>query len=109
MRNSASLGPYTRTLPRAIHVCMASQAQPLLSHVRKRAVLYPVSDDEPEDDREYLDLAKFPVPAELSSDEEGGGEEGGKEGSEEGGEEESEDSEEDDVPLAQRKKKVARV
>ena len=56
--------------------------------------------------------AKFPVPAELSSDEEGGGEEGGKEGSEEwseeGGEEESEDSEED-VPLAQLKRKVARV
>jgi hypothetical protein len=70
------------------------------------------SDDEPEDARENLDLAKFPVPAELSSDEEGGGEEGGKEGSEEGseegGEEESEDSDED-VPLAQMKRKVARV
>jgi hypothetical protein len=54
----------------------------------------------------------FPIPDELSSDEEGGGEEGGKkgseEGSEEGGEEESEDSEED-VPLARRKRKVARV
>ena len=37
-----------------------------------------------------------------------GGAEEGEEGSEEGGEEESEDSEED-VPLAQRKRKVARV
>ena len=61
-------------------------------------------------------FVKFPVPDEPSSDEEGGGEEGGmeggekgsEEGSEEGGEEESEDSEED-VPLAQRKRKVARV
>jgi hypothetical protein len=66
------------------------------------------SDDDPEDAREYLDFAKFPEPDELSSDEEGGGEEGGEEGSEEGGEEESEDSQED-VPLAQRKRKVARV
>jgi hypothetical protein len=67
---------------------------------------------EPGDARDYLDFAKFPVPDEPSSEEEGGGEEGGEEeseeGSEEGGEEESEDSEED-VPLAQRKKKVARV
>ena len=67
---------------------------------------------EPEDASEYLDFADFPVPDELSSDEEGGGEERGKEGSEEGseegGEEESEDSEED-VPLARRKRKVARV
>jgi len=56
----------------------------------------------------------------TSSDEEGGGEEGGtegsekgsekgsEEGSEEGGEEESEESEQD-VPLARRKRKVARV
>ena len=62
--------------------------------------------------KKYLDLANFPVPEEPSSDEEGGGEEGGTEGSEkgseEGGEEEREDSEED-VPLAQRKRKVARV
>ena len=31
------------------------------------------SDDEPEDAREYLDFANFPVPDEPSSDEEGGG------------------------------------
>ena len=37
-----------------------------------------------------------------------GSEKGGEEGSEEGGEEESEDSEQD-VPLARRKRKVARV
>ena len=70
------------------------------------------SDDEPEDASEYLDFANFPIPDELSSDEEGGGEEGGKEGSEEGseegGEKESEDSDAD-VPLAQRKRKVSRV
>ena len=70
------------------------------------------SDDESEDDGEFLDLANFPVPVEPSSDEEGGGEEGSKEGSEEeseeGGKEESKGSEED-VPLAQRKGKVARV
>ena len=70
------------------------------------------SDDEPENARDYLDLANFPVPEEPSSDEEGGGGKGGTEGSEkgseEGGEEEREDSEED-VPLAQRKRKVARV
>ena len=55
----------------------------------------------------YLDLL-FGVTDEPSSGEEGGGAEEGEEGSEEGGEEESEDSEED-VPLAQRKRKVARV
>ena len=58
-----------------------------------------------------------PVPSSwVHSDEEGGGgeggtegsEQGGEEGSEEGGEEESEDSEQD-VPLARRKRKVARV
>ena len=62
------------------------------------------SDDESEDDTDFLDLAKFPV-GELS-EEEGGGEQGGAEGNENGSEEGSEDSEED-VPLAQRK--VARV
>ena len=70
------------------------------------------SDDEPEDARGYLDFANFPVPDELSSDEEEGSEEGseegGEQGGEQGGEEESEDSE-DDVPLAERKSKVARV
>ena len=68
------------------------------------------SDDEPEDNTAFLNLANFPVPDELSSGEEGGGGEEGEErskeeseeGSEEGGEEGSEDSEED-VPLAQRK------
>ena len=58
------------------------------------------------DHSEFLNLANFPVPDELSSDEEGGGEKGSEQGSEEGsekgGEQESEDSEED-VPLAQRK------
>ena len=58
------------------------------------------------DGTDFLDLAKFPVPDEPSSEEEGGGAEGGEEGSEEGGEEGSEDSEED-VPLAERT--VARV
>jgi hypothetical protein len=70
------------------------------------------SDDEPQDHTAFLNLANFPVPDEPSSGEEGGGGEEGKEeseeGSEEGGEEESEDSEKD-VPLAQRKRKVARV
>ena len=70
------------------------------------------SDDEPEDAREYLDLANFPVPDEPSSDEEGGGAQGSKEWSEEESEEEceqeTEDSEED-VPLARRKSKAARV
>ena len=42
------------------------------------------------------------------SGEEGGGAEKGEEGSKEGGEEESGDSD-IDVPLAQRKRKVARV
>ena len=54
---------------------------------------------------EFLNLANFPVSDELSSDEEGGGEEGSEQGSEEGiekgGEQESEDS------FAQRK--IARV
>ncbi|KAJ1472632.1 hypothetical protein T484DRAFT_1839455 [Baffinella frigidus] len=85
----------------------------LSAAVNGRATSYIVpleddSDDDPEDAREYLDFAKFPEPDELSSDEEGGGEEGGEEGSDEGGEEESEDSQED-VPLAQRKRKVAQV
>jgi len=34
------------------------------------------SDDESEDGKDFLDLAKLPVPAELS-EEEGGGEQGG--------------------------------
>ena len=63
------------------------------------------SDDESEDVTNFLDLAKFPVPEELS-EEEGGGDKGVDEGSEEGSKEGSEDSEED-VPLAQRK--VARI
>ena len=70
------------------------------------------SNDEPEDDMEFLDLVNFPVPNEPSSDEEGGGEEKSEDGSEEGGQEESEEESEDseeDVPLARRKKKVARV
>ena len=54
------------------------------------------SDDESEDGTDFLDLAKFPVPTELS-EEEGSGEQGG-EGGEEGSEEGIEDSEED-VPL----------
>ena len=64
------------------------------------------SEDEAEDHSEFLNLANFPVPDELWSDEEGGGEKGSEQGSEKGGEQESEDSEED-VPLAQRK--IARV
>ena len=68
------------------------------------------SEDEDEDHSEFPNLANFPVPDELSSDEEGGGgkgsEQGSEEGSEKGGEQESEDSEED-LPLAQRK--IARV
>ena len=66
------------------------------------------SDDEPEDNTAFPNLANFQVPDEPSSGEEGGGGEEGEEGSEEGGEKEIEDSEED-VPLAQRKRKVARV
>ena len=66
------------------------------------------SDDEPEDNTAFLNLANFPVPDEPSSGEEGGGAEEGEEGSEEGGEDESEDSGED-VPLAQRKRMVAWV
>ena len=64
------------------------------------------SDDESVDGTDFLALAKYPVPNEPSSEEEGGGEEGGGEWSEEGGEEGSEDSQEQ-VPLAERK--VARV
>ena len=60
-------------------------------------------DDEPEDFREFLDLAKFPVPDEPSSEEKVGGEER----SEEGGEEEDSEESEEDVPLAHRK--AARV
>ena len=71
-------------------------------------VLEDDSDDEPEDNTAFLNLANFPVPDEPSSGEEGGGAEESEEGSEEKGEEESEDSEED-VPFAQRKRKVARV
>jgi len=63
------------------------------------------SDDESEDVTDFFDLAKFPIPEELS-EEEGGGDQVVEKGSEEGSEEGSEDSEED-VPLAQRK--VARV
>jgi len=66
------------------------------------------SDDEPEDNTAFLNLANFPVPNELSEGEEGGGAEKGEKGSKEGGEEESGDSD-IDVPLAQRKRKVARV
>ena len=66
------------------------------------------SADEPEDNTAFLNIANFPVPDEPSLGEEGGGGEEGEEGSEEGGAEESKDSEED-VPLDQRKRKVARV
>ena len=65
------------------------------------------SDDEPEDGKDFLDLAKFPVAAKLS-EEEGGCEQGSEEGCEEGSEEGSEDPDsEEEAPLAQRK--VARV
>ncbi len=65
------------------------------------------SDDDPENDRQFLDFANFPDPDEPSSEEEGGGEERSDEGGQKEIEEEREDSKED-VPLAQRKK-VARV
>ena len=64
------------------------------------------SNDESLDSTDFLDLAKFPVPDKLSSEEEGSSEEEVEEGSEEGGEEGIEDLKEN-VPLGHRK--VARV
>ncbi len=66
------------------------------------------SDDDPENDGQFLDFAIFPDPDEPSSEEEGGGEERSEEEGQKEIEEEREDSKED-VPLAQRKRKVARV